>query len=165
MRFQDSSDPQKQLRALVTEPREDIVSKYHKLQREAEHLHGLLAEEEAHSHVLQRGKPNFGKSYKNPKDECIVDNTLKVRETAGRLKRRHPQDFLRLTVTMRRHHGNYRHKLHNLRQWDDRPESMSTPGLHTQPFHNALYHRGPSAKGWSNGQINANQAWNNPDRC
>lgn len=54
MRFQESSDQQMQLRPLVTEPRKDIMLKYHKRQQEAEHLRALLTEEEAHSRGLQR---------------------------------------------------------------------------------------------------------------
>lgn len=162
MRFQDSSDQEKQLRALVTDPPEDIVSKCHKLQQESEHLHTLLAEWEAHSLGLQKG---ITKLWKELQRRMHCGQYFKSKRNCREAERRHPRDFRRLSVTMRRHHGNCRPELHNLRQWDDRPESMSAPGLHTLPFHNALYHTGPSAKGWSNGQIKANQAWNNPDRC
>lgn len=162
MRFQDSSDQQMQLRPLVTEPHEDIVSKYHKLQQEAEHLRALLAEEEAHSRGLQRGITKLRKELQRTKRRMRSERYFKRKRNCREAEGRHPQDFQGLSATMRRHHGNYRHELHNFRQWDDRPEFMSVPGLHTQPFHNAPYHRGPSANGWSNGQINANQAWNNP---
>lgn len=157
--FQDCSQ-QKQVRP-VTEPHEDIASKYHKLQTETEHLRALLAQEEAQSDGLQTRITKLQKELQQTKRQMRSEKYFhgrKSMEAEGRC----PEDFQRVSATMRRDQGNYRNELHSFSQWVDRPGFMSDPGLHTGPLHNAPYHTEPSTTGWSNGQISANQTWNIP---
>lgn len=130
-------------------PHEDLTLKCRKLQQEAGHLQDLLAQEEAHSCVLQ---------------EEITEQNKRQLSSERYFQRKR----ISRKIDVRGHKdlggggdGNYRCEFHNCRQWMDRRQDFTpAPVLNRKPSCRRCYHRGPPDTGWRHGHISSNQMWN-----